>query len=77
MVEMADTGESLVWPLHSNNEDSDISDTLEVGEEVSIKMHISDDPFQQQKNEEALIKSSPEDEADAEKMRKMLEEILN
>ena len=80
MVEMTDTGESLVWPLHSSDEDSDISDTREVGEEVTVKMHISDDPFQQ-KNEEVkepdIVQNTPEEEAEAERMRKMLEELLN
>lgn len=79
MIEMADTGESIVWPLHSNDEDSDISETLEVGEEITIEMHISDDPFQQKDitKEVSLNQNSPEEEAEAERMRKMLEELLN
>ncbi len=72
MIEMTDTGESLVWPLNENDEDSDISETLEVGEEISIEMHISDDPFTQQEEEEI-----EENEEDAERMRKLLEELMN
>lgn len=83
MIEMADTGESIVWPLDENDEDSDISDTLEVGEEVSIQMHISDDPFHAETNEEdeekeLTAQSVPQEEdQEAERMRKMLEELLN
>ena len=83
IIEMTDTGESLVWPLPSNDDETDIRETLEAGEEITIEMHISDDPFAagETKEEEASrkeeIERTKEDEAEAERMRKMLEELLN
>lgn len=82
MIEMTDTGESLVWPLPPNDDDdTDIRETLEAGEEITIEMHISDDPFAngdaKEESENVEPVKSKEDEAEAERMRKMLEELLN
>jgi hypothetical protein len=71
LLEMSDTGENVVWPLvETEEEESDISGTLSVGEKVDIELHISDDPSLSNKND-------PEDNEEAEKLRKMLEELLN
>ena len=69
VLEMTDTGERFVWPLPPENSESDISETLSVGEEVSLELHISDDPFP--------LKKASKDDEQSEKLRKMLEELLN
>lgn len=80
MIEMTDTGESLIWPLSESDEDSDITETLEAGEEITIQLHISDDPFSSSEPEASKkegVESKDDEEEAAERMRKMLEELLN